>query len=108
LLTRWVSLIVTNPSASESPFGLQQLQSRPDLYKEALAQVSLPTPIFDISQTAIRIPSDDSDFAVGRGTWEELEDVMLIGGFDKSSPRPSTLLRPHQRNILAIDGESCR
>ncbi len=101
-----LAALMSNLRITERRFHPQQLQSRPDLYKEALSQINLPTPIFEVSKTAIRIPSDDSDFGVGRGMWEELEDVMLVSGFRKSSPRPQTLLRPHHLNVGAIDGES--
>jgi hypothetical protein len=84
---------------------MQQLQSRPES-KEALSQISLPTPIFDNAKTAIRIPSDDSDFGVEREIWQELDDRMLHVGFVGLKSRPPTFLRPQNRNVASTDGTS--
>src|SRR4051794_9562603 len=88
---------------SQTTLFLQQLQSRPEL-KEALSQISLPTPIFDIVKTAIRIPSDDSDFGVEREVWQELDGRMLAVGFEGVNSRPSTLLRAQNRSVASTNG----
>lgn len=87
-------------------------------------QLALPTPLFDVQQTAIRVTHERNASGAGIGTeddegWASLEQRFLASGFggqnneeapegqtSRKRKRPASLARSSEENVAATGGES--